>query len=43
MICAQVYVRSEIKVDPFFLDVIGQRHRADIDIRGVAVPGVLDK
>ncbi|KAG0559163.1 hypothetical protein M758_10G082100 [Ceratodon purpureus] len=39
----EVYVRSEIKVDPFFLDVIDQRHRADIKIRGVAVPGLLDK
>lgn len=39
----EVYVRSEIKVDPFFLDVIDQRHRADIKVRGIKVPGLLDK
>jgi hypothetical protein len=39
----EVYVKSEIKIDPVFLDIIDQRHRADINIRGVAVPWVLDK
>jgi len=40
---AQVYLQSEIKVDPVFLDVIDQHHRADLDIEDVEVPKVMDK
>ena len=36
----QVYVQSEIKVDPIFLNVIEQKHRADLNIEGVALPGM---
>lgn len=41
--CAQVYLQSEIVVDPVFLDVIDQHHRADLDIEGVDVTKVMDK
>lgn len=36
----QVYVQSEIKVDPIFLNVIDQKHRADLNIEDVALPGM---
>lgn len=36
----QVYVQSVIKVDPLFLNVIDQKHRADLNIEGVALPGM---
>ncbi|KAG0504324.1 hypothetical protein M758_7G023700 [Ceratodon purpureus] len=39
----EVYLQSEIKVDPIFLDVIDQRHRADLYIEGVEVPKLMDK
>lgn len=43
MVSVQVYLQSEIKVDPVFLDVIDQHHRADLDVEGVAVPKLMDK
>lgn len=39
----EVYLQSEIVVDPVFLDVIDQHHRADLDIEGVDVTKVMDK
>lgn len=41
--CSQVYVKCRIDVDPLFLDVIGQDHRADIKIARVSVPKLMDK
>ncbi|XP_024385516.1 uncharacterized protein [Physcomitrium patens] len=39
----EVYVKSRIDVDPLFLDVIGQDHRADIKIARVSVAKLMDK
>ena len=33
-------MQSEIKVDPIFLNVIDQKHRADLNIEDVALPGM---